>query len=84
MNRREFIALTVVAILAGRSHATRFSGEVPCRGCGRPIWRGTRAYLLARLGRDEQDEYCLRCLSTIETEEERRTLFAPFQRNETA
>jgi hypothetical protein len=42
-------------------------------------WRAT-----AQLGRDEQDDYCLHCLSAMETEQERYTLFATFQGNETA
>lgn len=68
MNRREFIVSTVAAAVAAALAAparTLEAGKRFCHGCGGPIWRGSRAYLLAPLGRDEQDDYCLSCLAAI-------------------
>lgn len=72
MNRREFIvgtmAAAVATALAGTTHAAR-AAENFCRGCGGSIWRGTRAYVLAPLGRDEQEDYCVSCLAAMDKQQ---------------
>lgn len=74
MNRREFLVRTVAAAvalaLAGSARAGQSAArETRCPQCGVTIWRGNRAHLLASLGRDEQDDYCLSCLTAMDKQQ---------------